>query len=183
MSAGPIGCLNVERSLGGLDLNRMLLLPRHQGLGLEHARHVRERGLRRHPRSPFIPTHHGRRLFVVTAKPQLYAREIVRHFGLGEFFEAVYGPSEDGVMDDKAELIAHVLRRERCAPGEAAMIGDRSLDVLAARACGVAAIGALWGYGSHAELTEAGAHALAEYPSDVAAALDAAVTRSARVEC
>ena len=125
----------------------------------------------------------GRRLFVVTAKPQLYAREIVRHFGLGEFFEAVYGPSEDGVMDDKAELIAHVLRRERCAPGEAAMIGDRSLDVLAARAGGVAAIGALWGYGSHGELTEAGAHALAGYPSDVAAALDAAVTRSARVEC
>ena len=119
----------------------------------------------------------GRRLFVVTAKPERFAREIVRHFALGEFFEAVYGPSEDGVLHDKAELIAHALREERLAPGDVAMVGDRAHDVLGARACGVAAIGALWGYGSHAELTEAGAHALAEAPAGVGPALEAAAAR------
>jgi phosphoglycolate phosphatase len=113
----------------------------------------------------------GRRLFVVTAKPERFAREIVRHFALGEFFEEVYGPSEDGVLHDKTELIAHVLRRERLAARDVAMVGDRAHDVLGARACGVAAVGALWGYGSHAELADAGAHALAAEPAGIGAAL------------
>jgi phosphoglycolate phosphatase len=119
----------------------------------------------------------GRRLFVVTAKPERFAREIVRHFALGEYFEAVYGPSEDGVLHDKAELIAHVLRSERLVPRDVAMIGDRALDVLGARVCGARAVGALWGYGSHAELTEAGAHALASEPAGIAEALAAAIAR------
>jgi phosphoglycolate phosphatase len=116
----------------------------------------------------------GERLFVVTAKPERFAREIVRHFALGEFFEAVYGPSEDGVLHDKAELIAHVLRTERLAAERVTMIGDRAHDVLGARACGAAAIGALWGYGSHAELADAGAHAFAHAPAQIGEALAAA---------
>jgi phosphoglycolate phosphatase len=124
----------------------------------------------------------GRRMFVVTAKPERFAREIVRHFRLGEFFDAVYGPSEDGVLHDKAELIAHVLRRESLAASDVAMIGDRALDVLGARACGAFAVGALWGYGSHAELSDAGAHALAAEPAGVAEAL-ATASRGPRLQC
>jgi phosphoglycolate phosphatase-like HAD superfamily hydrolase len=59
------------------------------------------------------------------------------------------------------------------------MIGDRSHDVAGARACGVLAVGALWGYGTQAELTAAGAHALAETPAHAAAALSEARTRDA----
>jgi phosphoglycolate phosphatase len=125
----------------------------------------------------------GRRLFVVTAKPERFAREIVRHFGLGAFFEAVHGPSEKGVLHDKAELIAHVLRAERLAAAGVAMVGDRSHDMLGARACGVAAVGALWGYGSHAELTQAGAHALASAPAEIGAALEAAGPLAAAGSC
>lgn len=121
----------------------------------------------------------GRRLFVVTAKPERFAREIVRHFALGEFFEAVYGPSEDGVLHDKAELIAHVLRSEALERAGVAMVGDRAHDVLGARACGVVAVGALWGYGSRAELADAGAHALAAAPSQIAGALGEAHARKA----
>jgi phosphoglycolate phosphatase len=125
----------------------------------------------------------GRRMFVVTAKPVLFAREIVRHFALGEFFEAVHGPAEDGVLHDKGVLIAHVLRSERLDPRAVAMVGDRSHDVLGARACGVAAVGALWGYGSRAELSEAGAHALAAEPAELTSALAAAGARAAHGEC
>nr|QQZ51021.1 hypothetical protein JKL49_07450 [Phenylobacterium glaciei] len=49
------------------------------------------------------------------------------------------------------------------------MVGDRSYDMIAARKNGLAALGALWGYGSEAELSEAGAHALCAAPSDLAA--------------
>ena len=45
---------------------------------------------------------------------------------------------------------------ERLRPACAVMIGDRSVDILAARANGLASVGVLWGYGSRAELEKAG---------------------------
>ena len=107
----------------------------------------------------------------MTAKPERFAKEIVRHFALGEFFEAVYGPSEDGVLHDKGVLVAHVLRSEGVVSESAAMIGDRAHDVLGARQNGAHALGALWGYGSRAELEEAGAHALVAHPDEIVRAL------------
>jgi phosphoglycolate phosphatase len=112
-----------------------------------------------------------RRLFVVTAKPERFAKEIVRHFALGEFFEGVYGPSEDGALHDKGELIAHVLRCEGLDAGGVTMIGDRAHDVRGARQNGARSLGALWGYGSRAELEQAGAHALVASPAEIVRAL------------
>jgi phosphoglycolate phosphatase len=51
------------------------------------------------------------------------------------------------------------------------MIGDRGADMRAARHHGLAAIGALWGYGSAAELLEHGAQALCESPHALGALL------------
>jgi phosphoglycolate phosphatase len=47
------------------------------------------------------------------------------------------------------------------------MVGDRKYDVIGARANGVFAVGALWGYGSREELDIAGAAALCERPSEL----------------
>ena len=44
------------------------------------------------------------------------------------------------------------------------MIGDRSHDILGAKANGLSAIGVLYGFGSEEELLSAGAVALAENP-------------------
>ena len=45
--------------------------------------------------------------------------------------------------------------------------GDRHHDVAGAHANGVAAIGVEWGYGSRAELEDAGADWICEHPDDV----------------
>ena len=52
-------------------------------------------------------------------------------------------------------------------PGRTIVVGDTGWDMGMARAGGCHAIGALWGYHDAAELTEAGAQALAERPADV----------------
>jgi phosphoglycolate phosphatase len=49
------------------------------------------------------------------------------------------------------------------------MIGDREFDVLAAKRNGIRTVGVTWGYGSNAELQAAGAAALCDAPSDLAA--------------
>ena len=44
------------------------------------------------------------------------------------------------------------------------MLGDRKHDIVGARENRIAGVGALWGYGGEAELTEAGARTLARDP-------------------
>jgi phosphoglycolate phosphatase len=121
----------------------------------------------------------GCRLFVATSKPEAYARRIVDHFELARFFVAVHGAESDGTRTDKGELIAHVLTRHVIDPRFAAMIGDRRHDAIGARAAGVWALGALWGYGSRQELSEAGADPLLGAPSEIPKAVERGFARRA----
>ena len=100
----------------------------------------------------------GARLFVATSKPAVYAERIVAHFGLRDYFERVFGSELDGTRVDKRDLLAYALAEAKVDPRNAIMIGDRSHDVIGARANSMTAIGVLYGYGSEAELRDAGAH-------------------------
>jgi phosphoglycolate phosphatase len=113
----------------------------------------------------------GATLYVATSKPRVYAERIVRHFGLAAHFEAIHGCELDGTREDKRDLLAHLLPHHGVAAPDAAMIGDRGADMLAARHHGVRAVGALWGYGTRAELHEAGADVLCGSPRELASVL------------
>ena len=114
-------------------------------------------------------------MFVATSKPAVYAERIVNYFGLGRHFQKIYGAELDGRFDDKAALLAYLLASEGVSVEAAVMIGDRSADVLAAKANGLRSIGVLWGYGSEQELADAGADYCFETPSDLMAHLSNAV--------
>jgi phosphoglycolate phosphatase len=114
----------------------------------------------------------GTRLFLCTAKPLVYAERILSYFGLEHHFEAAYGDELGGRFQDKADLIAHILEREKLEADDCCMWGDRKHDVLAATRNGMPTIGALWGYGGADELRAAGAAALCESPSHVPAAFE-----------
>ncbi|TYL94153.1 HAD family hydrolase [Bradyrhizobium rifense] len=98
------------------------------------------------------------RMFVATSKPAVYATRIVDHFGLKPYFERVFGSELDGTRVDKRDLLRYALDETRVDATSAIMIGDRSHDVVGARTNGMTAIGVLYGYGSEAELRDAGAH-------------------------
>jgi phosphoglycolate phosphatase len=121
----------------------------------------------------------GMRLFLCTAKPLVYAERILSHFDLERHFDGAYGDELGGRFQDKADLIAHILEREKLKAHECCMWGDRKHDVLAAIRHGIPTIGALWGYGGADELRAAGAAILCEAPSQVPAAFYA-LPRAAR---
>jgi phosphoglycolate phosphatase len=104
----------------------------------------------------------GRRIFIATSKPAVYANRIVDHFGLRRHFEHVFGSELDGTRTDKSQLLRYALEATRTDPREAIMIGDRAHDMIGARNNAMTAIGVLYGYGSRDELMEAGAHHLCE---------------------
>ncbi len=111
----------------------------------------------------------GARLYVATSKNESDARRILEHFALAGFFRGIHGARADGGRADKSELLAYVLNVEglEVARENIAMIGDRKFDAIGARHVGIAAIGALWGYGDMEELKAAGASPLVETPRGV----------------
>ena len=124
----------------------------------------------------------GRRLFVATSKYEADARRILDHFGLAKFFAQIYGSQNDGGRAVKDELLGFLVARERivAGAGDAVVIGDRKYDALGARAVGLPAIGALWGYGTREELREAGADPLIEAPRQIFDAVEATLRQNAR---
>ena len=52
-------------------------------------------------------------------------------------------------------------------PSEALYLGDTSVDMRTARAAGIMALGASWGFRGEAELRAAGADAILEQPPDL----------------
>ena len=99
----------------------------------------------------------GFRLSVATSKPEKYSERILDHFGLSGYFETVCGASMDEKRSEKADVIRYALGRTGYAADETLMAGDRKHDILGAHACGLKAVGVLWGYGSEDEFREAGA--------------------------
>ena len=99
----------------------------------------------------------GQTLAVATSKPTVYSQQILDHFDLSRFFDAVVGSELDGRRTDKADVIRETLRQLSLSPSEACMVGDRRQDVMGAKACGVPVIGVAYGYAEPDELEEAGA--------------------------
>ncbi len=97
----------------------------------------------------------GFMLFVATAKPTVYAKKILEHFKLAQYFKEIYGSELSGERTNKAELIAYILQCEQLAPGECLMVGDREYDILGARRNGIDSIGVTYGYGVADELAHA----------------------------
>ena len=113
----------------------------------------------------------GLRLFVATSKPEPLSLRILEHFDLLQYFEAVAGSTMDEQRTKKGEVIAYALDTYHLDPSETVMIGDRKHDVLGAAENGLPCIGVLYGYGSRAELVEAGAAALAADLGELSALL------------
>jgi len=105
----------------------------------------------------------GRTLALATSKPEVYARRILDHFGYTGFFTVLTGSELSGERVRKAEVIACALERLGFPEKrDCLMIGDREHDVLGARENSLPCVGVLYGYGSRAELSAAGADALCE---------------------
>ena len=103
-------------------------------------------------------TAQGKKLLVATSKPEEFARQILKHFELFDYFDLVAGASMDGSRRLKGDVIAHALTSAQVSDLSAAiMIGDREHDIMGAKKNGLDAIGVLYGFGNREELKKAGA--------------------------
>ena len=96
----------------------------------------------------------------------LCGKIIAHYFGTGRF-RMVRG-SRPGVPTKPAPTGVYALMRDLHAdPASTLFVGDSDVDILTGRNAGLPAMGALWGFRGRAELTAAGADALAAVPDDI----------------
>ncbi len=108
----------------------------------------------------------GHQCFVATTKPHVFARRIVEHFDIAQYFNEIYGSELDGTRTDKTELLQYA-QAQRATRRESIMIGDRHHDIIGAVNNGLRAIGVTYGYGTADELFEAGAESIAASPQEL----------------
>lgn len=97
----------------------------------------------------------GYRLFVATAKPTVYAKQILEHFDLTQYFTEIYGSELNGDRTNKGELIQYILEQQYLKAEGCIMVGDREYDILGARRNGIKSIAVTYGYSSADELQRA----------------------------
>lgn len=110
----------------------------------------------------------GKTIILATSKPEEFAKTILAHFHLDQYFDFVAGASMDETRCRKADVITYALDSYGITDlSDAVMIGDREHDILGAKQIGINSIGVLYGYGSREELERAGATYIAETVADI----------------
>ena len=109
----------------------------------------------------------GAPMFIATSKRRDFAERVMEHLGLTAYVSRIYGAEPGGGLDEKHDLLTHILKTEALDPAGTVMVGDRLHDIHAAKANALRSIGVLWGYGGAEELTRAGASHLVEAPAQV----------------
>lgn len=100
----------------------------------------------------------GRTILMATSKPEKFAKIILDHFKIVNYFDHVGGATLDGSKSNKDEILAGVL--EDCGISDLStcvMVGDRRFDIAGAKKAGINSIGVTYGYGTYEELKKAGA--------------------------
>lgn len=110
----------------------------------------------------------GKKLIVATSKPEVYAKQILEHFGLIGYFDDVCGATLDDSRSLKEDIIRYAMEKNNITElDDAIMVGDRKHDIIGSKAIGITSLGVLYGYGSREELETAGADNICEAVSDV----------------
>lgn len=111
----------------------------------------------------------GKQLIVATSKPEKFSVQILKHFGLYDYFDFVAGATMDGSRSRKSDVIQYALEQNQITDlAHTIMIGDREHDVLGAQAQKLDSIGVLYGFGNREELESAGATYIAQEVGDIA---------------
>lgn len=105
----------------------------------------------------------GKSVILATSKPEKFARLILEHFNLMQYFDFAAGASMDETRNNKDAVIAYALKECNIKDKSlAVMVGDRHHDVDGAKVNGISSIGVLYGFGNREELETAGADYIAE---------------------
>lgn len=93
----------------------------------------------------------GMRVYVATAKYQKHGRLVCRKVGIRKRIHGVFGSGDPKKHEGKDAIIARILKKPWVS-SNAVMIGDKDMDIIAGKKCGIDTIGVTYGYAAEGEL-------------------------------
>lgn len=110
----------------------------------------------------------GKKIAVASSKPKLFVEEISAHHNIDIYYDFVSAEDFKNNHSDKKELINACLDFFGKPPkDEVIMVGDRFYDINGAKSVGLDSAGAVYGFGTEQELTQAGATYILKKPEDL----------------
>lgn len=95
---------------------------------------------------------------LASSKNESACVEILKHFGIDQYFDLIGGATDDGRISQKADVLKMVMERlGSTEPTDYVLIGDTRYDAEGARAVNMGCIGVTYGFGTREELEAAGA--------------------------
>ncbi|HLM80445.1 MAG TPA: HAD-IA family hydrolase [Terriglobales bacterium] len=107
-----------------------------------------------------------RQMAVLSNKPVVPSRDIVRALGLGDFFVCVYGGNSFTTKKPDPLGVRTIMQETGVAADEALIIGDSAVDVLTGRNAGLWTCGVAYGFAPHS-LEQAPPDVLVESPREL----------------
>jgi len=109
----------------------------------------------------------GKKLFIATSKPEVFAKRVIENFALTTYFSGIYGSNLDGTRSDKAEVIKYAIESADIIAENAIMVGDREHDIIGAQKNSIPAIGVTYGFGTKEQLILSGATQIVDSPLEL----------------
>ncbi len=97
----------------------------------------------------------GMLLAIATNKVEAITDDLTRKLMIHSYFVTIVGPESVTRRKPDPEAIQLILDRLGIAPGHALMVGDTGADIVAGKRAGTFTCGALYGYGTPAEIAAA----------------------------
>ena len=96
---------------------------------------------------------------VSSSKPQVQCVDVLKHLGVGDKLDFIFGSTLDGRIDSKLEVLEETFRVVSAKypdfdKSEAILIGDTKYDAIGAKEAGIDCIGVGYGFGTEEEFTE-----------------------------
>jgi phosphoglycolate phosphatase len=107
-----------------------------------------------------------RQMAVLSNKPVVPSRDIVRALGLGDFFVCVYGGNSFTTKKPDPLGVRTIMQETGVAADEALIIGDSAVDVLTGRNAGLWTCGVTYGFAPHS-LEQSPPDVLVESPREL----------------
>ncbi|MDR1490940.1 MAG: HAD family hydrolase [Desulfovibrio sp.] len=108
---------------------------------------------------------------VLTNKPDPATQLVLRHFFPSHTFTAVQGARQGTPLKPDPTSALTMAEEFALRPERILYLGDSDVDMQTAKAAGMYAVGAVWGFRTAEELLASGADALCAHPQEVAALL------------
>ncbi len=108
-------------------------------------------------------------VIVYSNKGDADTKEVIKHFFPGIRFEAVQGAREDLPLKPDPTTLTGLMRQLDLSPQNGLYLGDTVMDLQCAKACGLHAVAALWGFQPREKLLDENPEYQAETPKDMLA--------------